>query len=144
MRYYVTVIVLPPLNLYVPEFSKAAPKMDVYMENNRLDTFILPKCKDRDSTANDCWYNCDLSLLTPEFVTYENKSRILSVMANKAPLGEQPYVIFCKIFDVGTPIRSASKAVIVNVFEERPETKKNTVFLAPFIESFTEYGEITI
>ena len=34
--------------------------------------------------------------------------------------------------------------VFVSVQEESPETKRNTIVLAPFVESFNEWGEITI
>ena len=136
-----TLVIKPRINHFNPELITGFPKIKVYMETENMETFTLPECKDKDKESS-CWYNCDVRSVK-NFISYNNKSHILSIMAKNATK-EDIYVIMCKLYDTGTPVRTVTKALIVEVQEESPETKRNTLNLAPFVESFSEYGEIWV
>ncbi|TNV85626.1 hypothetical protein FGO68_gene8554 [Halteria grandinella] len=54
------------------------------------------------------------------------------------------YIMFCDVYDTGTPARATHYTIPVDVQLYSGEGSSNLLVLAPYISNFTEYGQVTI
>ncbi|TNV85800.1 hypothetical protein FGO68_gene17649 [Halteria grandinella] len=74
---------------------------------------------------------------------YDNATRIVTFTPSIAP-SEGSYLIYCSIHDTGIPSKSAYYSIPVQVQLYSDEGSPYLLILSPFVQNFTEKGQITI
>ena len=109
---------------------------------SRLAILTLPQTIDPD-TGKPCPHQCDVKDFEGA-ANYEPSTRKLTIYPNKINL-PRLYIVKCTITDQGYPPKTTLRIFNIKVVESLNENSlKNKLILAPFIEYFSEKGEITM